>query len=280
LGEACNHATVAVQPGFLEQYRVAEAQRPPPKPHLFVVLGPWLIAIAVLTGFWVYDQFVQYEPRLPPSQAGALVWGNAIFANKRDFSGWLRQHESSYAAWRKLHPAGAKFLAPHKHRIKPHGTKVTRTHVTKARPAHKPHGTKAAKTHAAKARPAPKVTPSKTRNAAPSRIQSAGEARSRTSWILLAVLGLLVAFASASVIRARRAQPLRPALPAARDLLHADVLARTAAVARITEIRRDITEIRHDPGAYRRVRTLCRRALVYLAVAGAAVAIGVLAGRL
>ena len=126
-----------------------------------------------------------YETRLPPSRAGALVWYNAIFANKRDFSGWLRQHGSSYAAWKKLHPAGAKFLAPNKHRIKPHGTKVTKTHATKARPAHK-------------------VTPSKTRSAAPSRIQSATEARSRTSWILLAVLGLLVAFASASVIRARR----------------------------------------------------------------------------
>ena len=135
LGEACNHACVGVEPGFLEQYRVAEAQRAPPKPHLFVVLVPWLIAIFVLTGSWVYEQL--HETRLPPSQAGALVWANLIFTNKRVFSDWLRQHESSYAAWKKLHPAGAKFLAPNKHRMKPHGTKVTKTHVTKARPAHK-----------------------------------------------------------------------------------------------------------------------------------------------
>jgi len=237
----------------LEQYRVAEAQSAPPKPHLFVVLLPWLLAIAVLTGLLVYVQLDRYEPPLPPSKAGALVWYNAIFTNKRDFSGWLRQHGSSYTAWKKLHPAAAKFLEPNKHRIKPHGTKTAKTHATKARPAHK-------------------VTPSKTRSAAPSHIQSATEARSRTRWILLAVLGLLVAFASASVIRARRVQRPRPALPAARDLLHADALARTAAVARITEVRRDITEIAHDPW----VRTLCRRALWYLAVAGAAVAIGVL----
>jgi len=106
----------------------------------------------------LYARLDYYEPPLPPSRPGALVWYNAIFANKRDLSHWLRQHGSSYVAWKKLHPAAAKFLEPNKHPIKLHGTKAAKTQATKARPAHKV-------THATTARAGHKVTPPKTRNA-------------------------------------------------------------------------------------------------------------------
>ena len=77
------------------------------------VLLPWGIALAVL----VTTALVAFLPRAiesdpsPPGTAGALVWGDGVFANRLELEAWLRIRGVSYESWAKKHPAAVKLLA-------------------------------------------------------------------------------------------------------------------------------------------------------------------------
>ena len=45
-----------------------------------------------------------------PGQAGALVWGNGVFANRLELEAWLRIRGVSYESWARKHPAAVKLL--------------------------------------------------------------------------------------------------------------------------------------------------------------------------
>ena len=92
-----------------------QTQRLAPKPRSGVPWGvvlPWVITAAVLVAtavalFW--PRPVEGNPA-PPGQSGALVWGDAVFANPLELQAWLRIRGASYATWAKRHPAGVEIL--------------------------------------------------------------------------------------------------------------------------------------------------------------------------
>jgi hypothetical protein len=50
--------------------------------------------------------------RKSPGTRGALVWGDGVFATKRELKAWLRIHGGKYTAWQRHHPAAAALVRP------------------------------------------------------------------------------------------------------------------------------------------------------------------------
>jgi hypothetical protein len=76
------------------------------------VVLPWAVAAAILIVTLVVVFMpggVKSDPS-PPGQAGALVWGNGVFANKLELEAWLRIRGVSYESWARKHPNAVKLL--------------------------------------------------------------------------------------------------------------------------------------------------------------------------
>jgi hypothetical protein len=76
------------------------------------VAVPWVVACVVLAGAavaGVLPRAVKSDPA-PPGHAGALVWGNGVFANKLELEAWLRIRGVSYKSFARKHPAAVKLL--------------------------------------------------------------------------------------------------------------------------------------------------------------------------
>ena len=76
------------------------------------IVLPWAIAAAVLVATAVVaflPRAVKSDPAAP-GQAGALVWGNGVFANRLELEAWLRIRGVSYESWARKHPAAVKLL--------------------------------------------------------------------------------------------------------------------------------------------------------------------------
>ena len=96
--------------GTSRQHPIAQQRRRSRLPWWVVV--PWVVACVVLVGAvvaGVVPRPVKSDPA-PPGKAGALVWGNGVFASKLELEAWLRIRGVSYEAWVRKHPAAVKLL--------------------------------------------------------------------------------------------------------------------------------------------------------------------------
>lgn len=81
------------------------------------VFLPLALPFAVLAGVAVFGALTPYhrDAGPPPGQAGRLVWGDGIFANRVELRAWFRLHGGSYRAWARRHPAALRLVKPRAH---------------------------------------------------------------------------------------------------------------------------------------------------------------------
>jgi len=86
----------------------------PGKPRLRILL-PLALPVAVLAGFAMFFVLSPLKTSIgpPPGKPGALVWGDAIFANSAELRAWMKSHGGDYSAWLLQHPAAARLLEGH-----------------------------------------------------------------------------------------------------------------------------------------------------------------------
>jgi hypothetical protein len=96
--------------GTSRRQPIPQQRRRSPLPWWVAV--PWAIACVVLVGAAVVGVLPRpvTSDRPPPGKAGALVWGNGVFANKLELEAWLRIRGASYEAWARKHPSAVKLL--------------------------------------------------------------------------------------------------------------------------------------------------------------------------
>jgi hypothetical protein len=69
---------------------------------------PFVILIAV--ALWATLKRHPGTKTPPPGTRGALVWGDAIFANRVEVKAWMTQHGTSYDRWARHHPGALRLL--------------------------------------------------------------------------------------------------------------------------------------------------------------------------
>jgi hypothetical protein len=92
----------------------APAQPEQPSFRMFLPLG---LPVAVLAGMAAFALLTPFRPHPgpPPGKPGALVWGDAIFANTAELKAWLKLHgDPSYSVWLGRHPAAARLVKTEK----------------------------------------------------------------------------------------------------------------------------------------------------------------------